>query len=160
MFALNYIGFSGNDTVEGLGGNDSLNGNTQNDLLMGGDGNDSITGLDGNDTLLGGAGNDTMSGGVGDDTYLINRDDGNDTITDTSGNNVIQFGAGITRDDVWAFKNLALHVRNSNGTDSTTGLTGNFTEFHFADGSVLNYHELANENMPFRVAALCGNMRI
>ncbi|MCP8936956.1 family 16 glycosylhydrolase [Alsobacter sp. SYSU M60028] len=57
-----YIGFDGNDT---------MNGGTGDDTIRGGLGNDSLTGADGADWLYGGDGNDTMVGGTGADRYIF-----------------------------------------------------------------------------------------
>jgi Ca2+-binding RTX toxin-like protein len=61
----------------------------------------------GNNVLTGGLGDDYLSGDLGDDTYVFNRGDGEDTVDATdvlSAADTLLFGAGITDNDVLAFR--------------------------------------------------------
>src|SRR5215217_1572698 len=72
-----WLGYQGDDQLDGLagpdllygrGGDDVLNGGTGNDVLNGEGDEDRLAGGDGDDLLIGGAGDDAFSGGSGFDT--------------------------------------------------------------------------------------------
>ena len=80
VFAQDFMGTEGNDTIngtaandtiQGRGGNDTLSGLAGNDTIFGDDGMDYIFGGDGNDTLAGGNEDDLLMGEAGDDTYFV-----------------------------------------------------------------------------------------
>lgn len=73
----------------------------------------------GNNVLTGGLGNDYLSGDLGNDVYVFNRGDGQDSIDTTdilSATDTLRFGAGITANDVLAFKsgtNMFLKIKGT-----------------------------------------------
>lgn len=91
-------------TLYGKGGADNLNGGSGADKLYGGTGNDQLYGNGGNDTLDGGEGDDMLYGGAGNDTYIFNVGSGTDIIVDSEGVNTISLGAGLTEDDMIAYR--------------------------------------------------------
>ncbi|MEW8439417.1 MAG: calcium-binding protein [Candidatus Thiodiazotropha taylori] len=121
----NYLGDSGNNTIElqqgddfanGWAGDDQLDGGEGDDLLYGAEGNDELIGGPGNDTLqgdrdddilIGGVGNDRLAGGWGNDELIGGDGDddldggfGNDVLNGGSGNDTLSGGRG---DDVYLF---------------------------------------------------------
>lgn len=85
-------GNGGNDLLFGHGGDDELNGDVGNDTLYGGDGSDELSGKTGDDTLEGENGDDVLLGGDGADT--LNGGDGNDTLYGEAGSDMLTGGAG------------------------------------------------------------------
>ncbi|MBK8815525.1 MAG: hypothetical protein IPN42_08490 [Methylococcaceae bacterium] len=80
------MNLTGSAAINGIGNtlNNIMNGNTGNNLLVGLTGNDTLNGNAGNDTLSGGLGNDSLNGGAGLDRFLFNSALGaanKDTIT-------------------------------------------------------------------------------
>ncbi|MDP5308681.1 VCBS domain-containing protein [Paracoccus spongiarum] len=65
--AINGVGNSGHNRINGNDAANWLNGNGGNDTLAGGGGNDRLLGGNGHDLLQGGAGRDTLEGGAGSD---------------------------------------------------------------------------------------------
>jgi hypothetical protein len=71
VFAQDFVGTEGSDTINGTEGYDTIQGRGGNDSLYGYGGDDVIFGDDGDDYLSGDDGDDTLIGGYGDDTYFI-----------------------------------------------------------------------------------------
>lgn len=93
-------GASSNDFLSGLGSNDTINGFAGNDTLVGGDGRDSLFAGVGDDSLRGGTlsdylegsnGNDTLQGG---ETFGISRVDEFDTLSGGEGEDLFVLGIG------------------------------------------------------------------
>jgi parallel beta-helix repeat protein len=95
--ALNFIGSSGIDYVEGTNFGDTINGAGGDDILSGGGGGD---------TMIGGVGNDTIDGGSGSDTAVFS---GLHTAYNTSGLSVT---AGV----------VAGTISGPDGTDTVSGV--------------------------------------
>ncbi|BAY77910.1 hemolysin-type calcium-binding region [Nostoc linckia NIES-25] len=144
-FGYDFIGSTGNNTLNGGAGNDTLRAISPigNNLLNGGDGNDYLdtSGYDvyrayysfsssGNNTLNGGAGNDTLIAEISTGNNLLSGDDGNDYLSTSgvvipfsggdfynpsSGNNTLNGGAG---DDT-------LRAEISTGNNFLSGGDGN-----------------------------------
>src|SRR6185295_13049606 len=76
-----------NQQFVGTSGDDTINGWDGIDLIDGGDGNDTINGYGANDVLQGGAGNDALRGGEGNDQ--LTGGDGNDNLQGENGDDVI-----------------------------------------------------------------------
>ncbi|MGD8912634.1 MAG: calcium-binding protein, partial [Candidatus Thiodiazotropha sp.] len=159
-------GGGGDDTLHGSAGadqlfggdqSDRLNGNAGSDQLEGGTGNDTLHGNAGDDILIGGVGNDTLYGDEGDDIYHFELGFGQDTIyrsyqTTIDESDVIRFGAGITTEDIRAYRssnNLVLELTDTGDrvtvsgyfTDDAIQLSSNhyypaITEIQFADDTV------------------------
>ncbi|KAA0578723.1 calcium-binding protein [Azospirillum sp. Sh1] len=86
-------GQAGNDTIYGYDGADTLNGGTGYDSVLGGDGDDLLDGRVGNgDTLSGDAGNDTIYGSAGHDSLLGGA--GQDIVDAGPGNDIVYGGDG------------------------------------------------------------------
>jgi Ca2+-binding RTX toxin-like protein len=68
----NFLGGTGNDTINGNNVSNQLSGGGGNDTLNGLGGADTLNGGDGNDTLTGGTGADTLTGGLGIDVFDYN----------------------------------------------------------------------------------------
>ncbi|OUC14551.1 MAG: hypothetical protein B0A82_11480 [Alkalinema sp. CACIAM 70d] len=66
--ALNFVGSSRADRMDGTSLNDTLDGRAGNDFIKGQAGNDVLNGGEGDDDLIGGLGADTLNGGPGFDT--------------------------------------------------------------------------------------------
>jgi len=171
------FGDSGDDSLDGADGNDQLFGGSGDDALYGGDGNDQLYGGNGNDLLnagagddllVGGAGNDNLLGGTGQDTYQFNAGDGSDSITDSNGEgNRLIFGSGISLSDlsleVGVAGSLIIHtgttndqIQITNFNPLTLGGTHPIDSFEFADGTVLNYPDLAQRGFTFRASQAQG----
>ena len=157
------FGQEGNDELFGSEGDDALRGDAGDDLIDGGGGDDilvgdadgQIGGNGGDDVLTGGAGNDVLVGGGGQDTYFFDFGDGFDVIHEAAGEgNRLVFGSGISPSAVIAAvgPNDALVLRTGSGdtavqienfgTNTLNGLHP-IDSFHFADGTVLTYSQLA-----------------
>lgn len=104
-------GGSGDDTLSGQGGADHIRGGDGNDLAFGGLGADEIAGNDGDDTLRGGLGGDTIDGGDGDD--LLSGEQGNDSLDGGDGDDVANGGLGNDT------------VNGGDGDDTLRGLEDN-----------------------------------
>ncbi|MES9948135.1 MAG: calcium-binding protein, partial [Candidatus Thiodiazotropha sp.] len=151
-------GSSGADHLFGDGQNDRLNGGGGSDQLEGGTGSDTLHGDAGDDTLIGGVGNDTLYGDEGNDIYHFERGFGHDiiyrsyqaTIDETD---VIRFGAGITAEDIRAYRgypnNLILELIDTSDQVTVSNFFTNdaiqdpsnhyyhaITQIQFADGTV------------------------
>ncbi len=68
---------TGRDAIDGIGSSadDMINGNRAENVLYGSGGDDSLYGASGADTLSGGAGDDRMFGGSGNDLYYVGSAD-------------------------------------------------------------------------------------
>ncbi len=68
---------TGRDAIDGIGSSadDKINGNRAENYLFGSGGDDSLYGASGADTLSGGAGDDRMFGGSGNDLYYVGSAD-------------------------------------------------------------------------------------
>ena len=105
----------------------------------------------GNNTLTGGLGDDYLSGDLGDDTYVFNRGDGQDTVdaTDVLGAaDTLLFGAGITDNDVLAFKYGTHMFLKIKGTSDQIGFYDYYGGTTTIDGEAadhkIDYIEFAN----------------
>ena len=143
------VGYSDDDTIDGLGGNDRLHGAAGDDILSGGAGNDKLYGEVGDDTLTGGTGNDYLEGGVGNDTYRIAKGDGNATInnrdTDASSHDILRFIEGIVPQDV-----KVTRINNYRGDDlqltiKSTGETVTVESFFRGSNDEIDAVEFANK---------------
>ncbi len=157
------FGQEGNDELFGSEGDDALRGDEGDDLIDGGGGDDiligdadgQIGGNGGDDLLTGGAGNDVLVGGGGKDTYFFDFGDGFDVIHEAAGEgNRLVFGSGISTSTIIAAvgPNDSLVLRTGNGDTAvqienfgTNNLNGlhPIDSFHFGDGTVLTYSQLA-----------------
>ncbi|HEU5135250.1 MAG TPA: calcium-binding protein [Steroidobacteraceae bacterium] len=125
-----FVGTSGNDTINGWGGIDLIDGAEGNDTIYGMGGNDSLSGGSGNDTIRGGDGNDLLAGGEGDDNLqgeggndTLEGGEGSDTITDSSGANALRGGAGA---DIISGNGT---IDGGTGNDTLTGASHASTVF-------------------------------
>lgn len=139
-------------TLYGESGADNLNGGNGADRLYGGIGNDQLYGNGGNDILDGGAGNDMLYGGAGNDTYIFNVGSGIDTIVDSEGINTILFGAGLTEENMTAYRhNWNDLMITFNGVEDKLIIRDYFCsesnrnfEVRFADGIHYAYDDVEN----------------
>lgn len=119
--------FSLSNNVENLTlvGSGALNGvgNSLGNRIEGNAGANVLTGGDGNDTLLGGAGDDTLSGGDGSDTLY--GGDGADKLSGSSGADAMYGGSG---DDVYTVdQTLDRVLEYAGGGTDTVNSTATFT---------------------------------
>lgn len=91
MDSIKFVGAGGNDVFLGYAGDDVLNGRAGNDVLFGGAGDDLLIGATGRDVLRGGAGDDVLVGGMGRD--VLHGGKGEDTFRFAE-----KFGRDIIRD--------------------------------------------------------------
>ncbi|CAO3409230.1 calcium-binding protein [Azospirillum largimobile] len=95
--AIQTIGGTGGEKLEGYNVGDTIDGQAGNDTIYGYDGDDTLSGGSGQDTLYGGGGDDLLDNqadtgaGGGDAAY---GEAGNDTILSGGGNDMIFGGAG------------------------------------------------------------------
>jgi len=151
-----FVGSTGNDTLQGndsanvlfgLDGNDSLSGGNGNDTLLGGADNDQLSGYAGTDLLDGGEGNDYLDGGAGNDTYVFGKNFGQDSISEydnTAGNLDIARFTEVNANQLWFRRsggNLEVSVIGT--ADKVTinnwysGTAYRVEQFESADGKVL-----------------------
>lgn len=135
--ALNGIGNSDNNVIDGnsannilsgLDGNDRLNGNDGDDVLNGGNGNDVLLGGNDNDTLNGGAGQDQLKGEAGNDTFLIDSNSDTDVIDGGTGVDQVNSSVSFSLVNTVAVENLLLtgtSTINGTGNSLANTLTGN-----------------------------------
>ncbi len=71
VYAANFIGTSGPDTIVGTDNNDNIYGLAGNNNLNGKGGNDNIYGQEGSDRINDGFGSDNIVAGSGDDTIKV-----------------------------------------------------------------------------------------
>jgi Ca2+-binding RTX toxin-like protein len=71
VWADNFFGTSGPDTITGTNNDDNIFGRGGNDNLLGRGGDDYIEGNDGNDRIRDGLGSDNIWAGNGDDTITL-----------------------------------------------------------------------------------------
>jgi Ca2+-binding RTX toxin-like protein len=109
----NLIGSTGQDVLVGSSGANVISGGAETDYIDGGAGADTLNGDAGGDTITGGAGNDVINGGV------------SATIADS-----LTGGAGT---DTFVFTTRAEAIGNAAGTNTTTRLMDNITDFTVAD---------------------------
>lgn len=108
----------------------------------------------GNNVLTGGLGNDYLSGDLGNDVYVFNRGDGQDSIDTTdilSASDTLRFGAGITANDVLAFKS---------GTNMFLKIKGTTDQIAFIDyyGAATTINGLAADHKVDRVEFANGTV--
>ena len=138
------IGYSTDDTIDGLGGDDHLYGGGGDDTLSGGAGNDDVYGEAGDDTLSGGEGSDDVYGEAGDDT--LSGGAGNDDVYGGTGNDTLSGGEG--NDDVYGEAGGDT-LRGGAGKDYLKGGSGSDTYlFGSGDGdtTIDNYDRAADSN--------------
>ncbi|MGN6776053.1 calcium-binding protein, partial [Rhizobium sp.] len=143
-----------NDDIVGFGGND---------VIDAGDGNDIVHAGNGDDTITGGRGDDRLFGEGGSDTYSYRKGDGNDIIVENATGNerdrlvLSDLGRADTRFTIDE-TGLVLSFAPS-GSVALRG-TG-VSEVQFADGSIVNYAEIAAEaiaNMATAGADVIGSV--
>ena len=88
--AMNGIGNTANNLIQGNALDNSLSGVAGNDSIWGGSGKDTLTGDAGNDVINGDDGEDSINAGVDNDT--ITGGLGRDTVMTGTGIDVIKFG--------------------------------------------------------------------
>jgi Ca2+-binding RTX toxin-like protein len=164
-------GGSGNDTLDGGDGNDRLNGDDGADTLLGRDGNDRLDGGEGDDRLDGGAGNDILEGGKGSDTYVFGVGSGKDTIWNTDHDDVGKVDtlelAGLHAADVEMRRESDDLVITIHGTTDSIRIGAHFKGDNksqygyaidrvvFADGSVMQYDDIADAVVAAPTAGVC-----
>ena len=131
-------GGNDNDTFLGFEGNDVIEGNGGDDVALGGLGNDIITDLAGFDTLKGGPGNDALDGGISDDLLL--GGDGKDLTVGGANTNVHFDGPG---DDFILAGQGADEVDGDSGDDWMEG--GEQTDLLQGDSGTLFFDD---HNLP------------
>jgi Ca2+-binding RTX toxin-like protein len=101
VWAANYFGTPGADTIVGTPGDDNIFGQEGNDNLSGQEGDDYIEGHLGNDVINDGLGNDNIWAGNGDDRINLEGNGGNatfgfDEVHGERGRDIIDgFGSGL-----------------------------------------------------------------
>jgi Ca2+-binding RTX toxin-like protein len=148
-------GGRGADTINGLGGNDKLIGWEAGDTINGGAGKDTVTGGTGDDIVNGGAGADKLFGGGGSDTFSC-AGSGAAVTVDLSTN--IVSGGTASGDTISGFENLigSIHVdvllgdsldnivEGGGGGDSLKGRAGIDTLSYESSGAAVSVNLATN----------------
>jgi Ca2+-binding RTX toxin-like protein len=125
----NFLGGSGNDSMQSGEGLDTLVGGVGSDTFRGGNGDDLVEGGEGIDYLGGNAGSDTLDGGNGNDKYFFEVD--NDTIVEAVNGGVdtvnlyVSNSALANNVENLILKGSASASLNGTGNDLSNILTGN-----------------------------------
>ena len=172
-----YLGWDGDDIINGGIGDDKLEGGAGADKLYGGVGNDMLYGnvespsnsyIDGNDELHGGAGDDKLYGGDGNDELY--GDDGDDTLAGGDGTDELYGGAGddtlcggLGDDTLTGGTGRDTFVyANSDGNDTITDFYGehnvygdqdalNWDTLQITSGTISNVTKKSNNNLVFTI---------
>jgi Ca2+-binding RTX toxin-like protein len=145
-------GMDGIDTLRGADGNDKLYGDNGNDKLYGDNGDDKLYGGNGQDTLEDGTGDDSLYGGLGKDIYNLGA--GNDTVFIATGDSQSNDYDVVNR---FAVNKDHLHFTNTAGAtipiaadmDYTTAAnpTTNAKGFKIKDG-IISFYSSPTDTTP------------
>lgn len=142
--AINVLGSSGTDRIEGADLADKLTGASGNDTLRGGNGND---------LLDPGTGTDRLTGGGGNDHFVVKAYSGIDIVTD--------FVRGQDKIDLYAssFAGITTLVENRNLLSGAGAApTSNVATIYFEDNSDILYYDRdgTGGSTPIAIAELTG----
>ncbi|MBD1912742.1 MULTISPECIES: PQQ-dependent sugar dehydrogenase [unclassified Leptolyngbya] len=147
---LERLTLTGSRAINGLGNSlgNRLQGNRANNSLRGNSGNDALIGSQGNDALTGGSGGDTLTGGVGRDRFIFDINVafdvarmGVDTVTDfVSGlDKIVLDKTTFTAVSTLSFASVSSAAQAQTSAAIITYVTGSGSLFYNANGTASGF---------------------